>query len=385
MSIGNGEPETYFFLSYAHSVPLSEKARPDTDYWVKKFYLDLSAAVAGHPQRNEDLAAGFFDGSLPAGADLRTLLAAALSAAHVFVPLYSKNYFSNSWASGELEAFRIRLSNARTPDPERHIVPVLWSPLASWDDRAPQVAAALAVVDKDAPERADYSQNGLRALCKLGAYRVQYERIVQAVADRVVGVAGDHPLSRSDPPAAIQPLATDPRNAELVVTVLTGDEGVRWRPYPTEHELGLADYVAATADRLGMPATVLDLAAAADWAAMKPTVLLVDPGLPAPAARAAAGVLPPWVMPLVVVGDDQRGAADAESVATTLQSAGFPKLLPARTAGEFERSVPALVTEARKQFLRLGPVDPPAGPVKPKPTLRLGNVSDDRQGQGDAR
>ncbi|WP_238015356.1 TIR-like protein FxsC [Dactylosporangium sp. AC04546] len=385
MSTVTGERETYFFLSYAHSVPLSEKARPDTDYWVKRFFQDLSAAVAAHPQRNEELATGFFDGSLPAGADLRPLLTAALGAAHVFVPLYSKNYFGNSWATGELDAFRARLADARAPDAEQHIVPVLWSPLDSWDDRAREVAAALAVVEEDAPERADYEQNGLRALCALGPYRTQYGRIVRAVAERVVGVTRDHQLPRSEAPPVITPRATDPRDARLIVAVLTGDKGAGWRPFPTEHELALADYVAAVADRLSMPAAVLDLAGVAEWSPVKPTVLLVDPSFGAQAARAAVEALPRWVVPLVVVGEDQRGAADAETVATTLQDAGLPKVLPARTATEFERTVPILVTEADKQFLRHGPVNPPAGPVTPRPSLRPGTASDDGQGQGDAR
>ncbi|GGM39703.1 hypothetical protein GCM10007977_046400 [Dactylosporangium sucinum] len=352
---------------------------------MKQFFQDLSAAVAGHPQRNEELDAGFFDGLLPAGADLRTLLTEALGAAHVFIPLYSKNYFGNRWATGELDAFRTRLADAGTQHAERHIVPVLWSPLDSWDDRAQEVAAALAIIDEDAPERADYAQNGLRALCKLGAYRMQYMRIVQAVAERIVVVTRAHPLPRSKPPTAIQPHATDPRDARLVVTILTGEKGAGWRPYPTEHELVLADYVAATADRLGMPATVLDLAGAAEWSPVKPTVLLIDPDLTARNALAAVDALPRWVVPLVVVGDDQRGAAGADAVAATLQDAGFPKVLPARTASEFERAVPILVTEANKQFLRLGPVDPPAGPATPRPRLRPGTASDDRQGQGDAR
>ena len=43
--------ETYFFLSYAHSVPLSDAARPDTDYWVGQFFHDLARAVRDHPRR----------------------------------------------------------------------------------------------------------------------------------------------------------------------------------------------------------------------------------------------------------------------------------------------------------------------------------------------
>ena len=50
----------------------------------------------------------------------------------------------------------------------------------------------------------------------------------------------------------------------------------------------------------------------------------------------------------------------ALEVLETLQGAGFPRVMPVRAIDEFERCTPLLVTEARKQFLRYGPVDPPA-------------------------
>jgi hypothetical protein len=364
--------ETYFFLSYAHSVPLSAASRPDTDYWVSRLFHDLAAAVRRGATRSGDLDAGFFDGQVSPGADLRQTLTEALSLTHVFVPLHSPNYFRNAWALGERESFRSRLTRLAPARAERHLLPVLWLPLPSWGDR-PETTQALDLVH-DADDRADYAENGLRALCKLSAYRRQYESVLAALAARIVTVAETQPLARSRAATLSSHPVTDGGGPALVVTTLT--DHARWRPYAGQHELAVADYVAATGERLGLPTRVVDLAAARALAPASPTVVLVDAATGAAAARAALDGLPRWVVPLVIAAEHERGESAPESIAGTLQDAGFPRVLPARAIDEFERCAPLLVTEARKQFLRHGPVYPPDGPAAPKPTLRPSRPSD---------
>ncbi|MEU6072863.1 TIR-like protein FxsC [Micromonospora sp. NPDC047074] len=358
--------ETYFFLSYAHSVPLSAASRPDTDYWVSRFFQDLTAAVRRGATRAGDLDAGFFDGLVSPGADLRQTLTDALSLAHVFVPLHSPNYFRNAWALGERESFRSRLTRLAPALAERHLLPVLWLPLPSWGDR-PETTRALDLV-RDADDRADYAENGLRALCKLSAYRRQYESVLAALAERIVTVTETQPLARSRAVTLSSHPVPDSVGPALVITALT--DHARWRPYAGQHELAVADYVAATAERLGLPTRIVDLAAARVLAPESPTVVLVDAATGASAIRAALDGLPRWVVPLVIAADHERGETAPESISGTLQDAGFPRVLPVRAIDEFERCTPLLVTEARKQFLRHGPVDPPDGPATPKPELR---------------
>jgi hypothetical protein len=381
--VGGDRRDSYFFLSYAHSVSPSVPlpVPPDTDYWVGKFYRDLATAVEGRAGVDGEMAAGFFDGLLDRGVELRQELTDALSVAHVFVPLYSPNYFGNAWAIGERTSFQARLGRLSAADAARHILPVLWIPLPPWDTR-PEIDEALNVVGKSL----EYAENGLRALCKLSAYREQYGVIVATLAERIVQIARTHPLRRSR--AATlggAPPATRGGTA-LVVSVLTATGGgTRWRPYARDHALPVADYVAATAERLGLPTSVVDFAEAGRRAPGSPTVLLIDPAVGADAVRAAIEPLPRWVVPLVVAGGDERGAVAAGALTGILQDADLPDVDPAHEVDEFERIAPLLVTEARKQFLKLGPVHPPAGPGRPRPSLRHDDVTDRRRGQEENR
>ncbi|MEU7982448.1 TIR-like protein FxsC [Micromonospora sp. NPDC049081] len=370
--------ETYFFLSYAHSVPLSDAARPDTDYWVSQFFHQLADAVRERATRLGPLDAGFFDGQVSPGVDLRRTLTNALSLAHVFVPLYSPNYFRNAWALGERDSFRSRLVRLAAGRAERHVLPVLWMPLPSWGDR-PETVQALDLVG-DPGDRADYADNGLRALCKLSAYRTQYRNLLGALADRIVTVTENEPLAPSRATTLTSSPVPDGPGAALVVTTLTADRA-RWRPYGDQHQLAVADYVAATAERLGLPTRVVELAEARDRAASSPAVVLVDAGVGVDAARSALDGLPRWAVPLVIAADHARGEPTPEAIAGSLQDARFPWVLPVRTIDEFERCAPLLVTEARKQFLRHGPVDPPQGPHDPKPTLGATGPFDVRRGK----
>ncbi|MEW2385693.1 TIR-like protein FxsC [Micromonospora sp. NPDC047707] len=371
--------ETYFFLSYAHSVPLSAAARPDTDYWVSRFFQDLHAAVQRGARRAGDLDIGFFDGLVAPGADLKQALTDALSLTHVFVPLYSPNYFSNAWAVGERAAFRSRLGLLPPADAGRHILPVLWIPFPPWDDR-PEMAEAVELVGGPA----EYAENGLRALCKLSAYRRQYDLVLSALAERIIAVTETAPLRRSRAAPLGAARVEDRGDPALVVTALAGPDGRQWRPFAGRHVLTIADYVAATAQRLGLPTRVVEFAGARDHAPDSPTVLLIDAELGAAAVREAVAGLPRWVVPLVVAGADAAPggaarAAGADEIDAALREARFPEVRPVHGVDEFERSAPLLVIEARKQFLRHGPLYPQDTPGAPRPSLRPTDPSDQRR------
>ena len=147
--------------------------------------------------------------------------------------------------------------------------------------------------------------------------------------------------------------------------------------------MAVADYVAATAERLGLPTRVVELAEARDRAASSPAGGAGGRRRRVAAARVALDGLPQWVVPLVIAADHARGEPTPEEIAGTLQDARFPRVLPVRTIDEFERCAPLLVTEARKQFLRHGPVDPPEGPHDPKPSLGSAGPFDARRGKAE--
>ncbi|MFF0369074.1 TIR-like protein FxsC [Micromonospora sp. NPDC005087] len=377
---------TYFFLSYAHSAP-PQGAQADTDVWVGKFFADLTDEVTRQAKPVAGMRIGFFDQHIPLGADWKAALAEALGAAEVFVPLYSPGYFSRPWALGEQESFRARLAAA---GPARaaagHLTPVLWIPFPPWETH-PELDGALDL-GRDVPE---YAENGLRALCMLASYRTQYELLLSRLAGRVVHTAERRPLGPSRAPGLDEVTRPAPADPDFVVAVLapTRDRlpadrdpagyaasGRLWRPYGSRQELPAAEYAASTAERLGLSARTADFAQAAGLLDRRPAVLLVDPWIvTAPDALGTVeGLLHglrEWVVPLVVTDDDdaQDTARWATEVTELLHDAGLPQVKRACTMREFVDLMPALVTEARRQFLKHAPVVafPPPEPV---PSLR---------------
>ncbi|MGH3158828.1 MAG: TIR domain-containing protein, partial [Streptosporangiaceae bacterium] len=132
-----------FFLSYAHTPPLEGPPNPDPDRWVGELFTDLNAAVERHPSWRSWLGSGFYDQQIPAGADWKESISHALSAAQVFVPLYSRGYIERSWPGTEWVRFRGRMERAGVANPEHRFVPVLWTPL--FGPKPPGFDAALAL------------------------------------------------------------------------------------------------------------------------------------------------------------------------------------------------------------------------------------------------
>jgi FxsC-like protein len=368
---GGQQRGTYFFLSHAHSAPTS--VGTDSDHWVETFYRDLERHVREMANPATDLDTGFYDGVLPPGADWEAARAAALSASEVFVPLYSPGYFQRSSALSEREAFRGRLEAAQSDWREIHVVPVLWTPLPPDADH-PEIGAAVELVE-DAPS---YAENGLRALQTLSLYREQYDRIVPQLARRIVDAAERHPIGRSPSPIQMDVVEPPPSESDFIVAVIapTGNDlpdlrdgdtygatSRQWAPFGRIDTLPVAGYAVNTANRLGLPTSVVDFLEDPDVFEARPGILLVDPWMAAPdhgetLLVSMIGPLPEWVTTIVVVDqndtqyDDDRGMKYEEVVLSMLDRVGVVRVTSARGVGEFVQLLPSVIAKARRQYLR---------------------------------
>src|SRR5262249_24648763 len=156
-------------------------------------------------------------------------------------------YFSKSWPMRERESFLKRLTMSGVLDTERHVAPVLWIPLPSWD-QTPEVGDALAL-GADTPE---YAENGMRALCMLAAYRDRYATLLDRVARRIGDRAEPPPVGASPaPPLDELPskVDTDVAFAVAVIAPTSGDvppgrparsyatSSTLWRPFGDQQVL----------------------------------------------------------------------------------------------------------------------------------------------------
>jgi len=369
----------YFYLSYAHSAPPSDRAASETDHWVGVFYRQLTEAVRRVADPGAGLAIGLFDEHIQPGSDWNAAVGDALGSAEVFVALYSPGYFNKSWPLREKESFQQRLRDIEgVPDRQQHILPVLWIPLLSWTT-PPEIRDALAL-GEGVPE---YAENGLRALCMLPSYQRQYKIILDRIAARIVDVAERAPVRPSWAPPPDDVPAINQSRPRFVVAVVApvddhrppgrdrhgyGAHAWQWRPFADEPAVPLAQYIADTAERLGLSARAVTYADLPQTITENAAVLLIDPWAAAePAAaeqlRSTLDRLPEWVMPLVVVDprDPQyleRGAELARTVAGMITPSGPPQIIEPRDARQFFMSVPVLVTEARRRYLKLVPAVP---------------------------
>ena len=192
MTVTHDVPAPYFFLSYARSDPLAGNPEEDPNLPVETFFADLSAAVRRHaPDSGRDV--GFFDQEIPRGSDWKQFITRALSAAQVFVPLYSVGYLANSWPGRELTCFKERVKVAGGLDPIRRLVPVLWAPLAGVK-YPPGLREAL-----DSVTEPDYADNGLCALLKLKPYHDLYREVVDRMGAQIVEIAERDPIEPVEP------------------------------------------------------------------------------------------------------------------------------------------------------------------------------------------
>jgi FxsC-like protein len=399
-------PAPYFFLSYARSDPLAGDPEEDPNLPVETFFADLSAAVRRHASDGgRDV--GFFDQEIPRGSDWKQFITRALSAAQVFVPLYSVGYLTNSWPGRELTCFKERVKVAGGLDPIRRLVPVLWAPLAGVK-YPPGLREAV-----DSVTEPDYADNGLCALLKLRPYHDLYREVVDRMGAQIVEIAERDPIEPVEPdkvgdiekapsafPAArrlpvffIQVAAPTAANAPEVRDVRAyGATPADWRPF-AEQKLSLAEYARQVTERFDFDVRVSEIGLAGDLAGRRPGIIVIDPLFIADEAgraslAAVAAKLPRWVLPLVVVDQrkDGRTRKLADGVFDILTKSRPLPTESARRAARgvesldaFVSIVPVLVAEAGKQYLRdrssrvlspsparrprLGQPEGPAGPA----------------------
>ncbi|MGH3921288.1 MAG: TIR-like protein FxsC [Pseudonocardiaceae bacterium] len=381
----------YFFLSYAHSAPTSKQVRSDADPSVGVFFADLVAEVRARARPAEGMEIGFFDQQIPPGTDIKAQLSDALGRAEVFVPLYSPGYFAKSWPMREQLAFQGRLRAASATTPDRHIVPVLWTPLLSWE-QPPAMATTLNIRADDS----DYGENGLRALCMLTSYRRSYQLVLDMLADEIVKVAERSPLGPSTAPDLDDVPDPVPSNAGFVVAMLSPEDSVllgsnavggrtnaSWWTYAGRRIPLVAEHAGNMAERVGLKTSVGNFTEFESLFDQTPAIVFVDPWIvvsrgPDFLASIFAG-LPKWVIPLVL--DGQRGdpsvdPAMAEEAVKALGSALQVPINRVNSMDQLDEILPTLVARARRTYLREGQVFPPVGPAK-----RPGRLKDFRTGE----
>lgn len=120
------------------------------------------------------------------GADWERNLKQALATCQVFVPVYTKRYFSREWCGKEWDAFARRQAEQHRTRPYtvNAIVPVLWLSPAHLD--LPPVAEAVPYAHPDLGPH--YLETGLYGLREAG-YSLQYRRAVWGIAQTIVKVA----------------------------------------------------------------------------------------------------------------------------------------------------------------------------------------------------
>jgi hypothetical protein len=366
------EAGSYFYLSYAHSLPLAGRHKAGPDPWVHRFFGDLAGVVrelAGRPQP----AAGFYDQQIPSGADWKAALLDGLGGAQVLVPLYSPGYFNQSWSGREWACFAQRMQEAVPADPLDRIVPVLWVPLP----RGRQVPGYQAALDLGADEPA-YGENGMQALLRLGLYRDSYGRVLRKLAGQVVQIARRRPVRPAVPPdieSIDSPFSPESASAVLWIAVAAptaatpGSKSADWRPYPREQTLALSAYAAWRAEQLDFAAQVTGLEDRPKTH-NGPCIMLVDPKVAAEKPdrdhfRTTVADLPAWILPLLVL-DDSADAKLLKLAETTrdMLVASVPDLTSAAihsvaSFDEFLEVVPVLVAEAERRYIRYGPAPVP--------------------------
>ncbi|WP_433332320.1 TIR-like protein FxsC [Spirillospora sp. CA-294931] len=392
----NHRAPRYFLLSYSHMPPLPGQLEGDLDQWVQRFFVELSARVAGLAGPNSGIDPGFCDVDLPLDADGKAEFTAALETAEVFVPLYSPGYFSRSRTGREWTCFHERMLHAGVPDAMSRIIPVLWTPLLGSEERS-ELARALALGEG----RSAYRDLGLQGLSRLRQYEADYDAILGDLAARIVALAEDDPVGPSMAPdlnqvasrfrpdrhsssfgvAVAAPSADDlPMGAPVAAY---GKDPSAWRPYEGQ-TCPLALYARDQAERLDYSVTVASVGAVPEPLGDRAGVVLIDPWFVAgeegpERLRALLDGLPAWVLPVVVqdAPEDPRKAPLIAEVLDIVYSAGVVRRGPARAAVDgvtslkaFVALMPFVVSEAERLYLARDPA-----PKPPRRTSRQGGTS----------
>src|SRR3984957_8900473 len=89
------ENAPYFFLSYAHTPRLDASDSTDPDLWVEQLFKDLCRHIVQVTDLPRGSNPGFMDKNLHPGENRPESLIQALATCRVFVPLYSRRYFTS--------------------------------------------------------------------------------------------------------------------------------------------------------------------------------------------------------------------------------------------------------------------------------------------------
>jgi FxsC-like protein len=369
--------DPYFYLSYAHARTATGHPKADPDRWVKRFFRDLVVAVRRNASHDPRHIHGFMDRQVPPGAD-KEALSRALGSAQAFVPLYSASYLARSLPGRELAGFNVRAELAGVAVPQQRIVPVMWGPMEeTWE--APGLQEALAL-DSDKPA---YLENGLQALLKISSYAPVYHSMLGQLAQRIVVLAENSPIERSEVPDIDKiPSAFTPRSPLAVFAIeiaapvsgrpaashnpdAYGASPVEWKPFGKQGHPVLEE-AAKVVERLDFKPEASEIRTVRDPLSRRPGIILIDPwfiGDENGRAKLASAVrdLPPWVLPLLIL--DQPGNPRAQELASRVRDIlGDADALHTESSEQGARGVNSpddfltimrrLVIEAETQYIR---------------------------------
>jgi hypothetical protein len=220
-----------FFVSHAHADIEYEQFRKDMETFVD----EVSARVALELRMPLKEVAFFDATNLQIGDSWSTALAESLKTIPVGVALYSPNYFSRPWCGKEFQSFIER----HQPGIVTGIVPVLWT-------RITTVPKAISDYQyKNAAFPPEYVQMGMQRLVSLRAtLPLQYDKAIQAIADRILESALPQNQLRPAPALEVDTLASvwdedvaaNPQshqegNVSKTCFVFASRHGWGWEPY----------------------------------------------------------------------------------------------------------------------------------------------------------
>lgn len=367
-----------FFVSYARvPFPRRREAAQDPNRLVFQFFEQLRAQVARHDKGSRE-SVGFIE--RPGTPEEKTI--EALLDCDVFVPLYSRRYFSNARCGRQWTA----VTKAVGRSAPAKIVPVLWTPYPPTSLPEAVHRALPEVLEGHGEAMADYGDMGLHQLLDrwndLGARpqsaeersaadlaEAQVTEVIDWLAQRIVQCAAAAPASvppSSRPRRSADPLLLAelddafavPFASPLRITVLAPTEGqlpvgreslrygVRiedWRPYgPVVGPL--VAQMKTLARNLGFDPTVLPFHKAQEELRSTavpeaPWILVVDPWAlenrkMASQAREFDRARRPWTAVIsTLAADDPQSKEQSERLRGLLTSC-FPRFLNEGREGE---------------------------------------------------
>ncbi|GIH23140.1 hypothetical protein Aph01nite_14500 [Acrocarpospora phusangensis] len=392
----------YFFLSYAHTPPSRDNGvNPDRD--VATFFEDLCQEILHHTEFPAGIPVGFMDTGLRNGDAWQERLAMQLAICRVFVPLYSRRYFSSEYCGKEWAAFdlRRRASGADDRPPPEAIVPAFWVPVPDFE--LPE--AVRHIQFKDEALGWQYLKYGIRGLMRINRLRDEYHLTVDALAKRVINLAEEVRLPSREPCdlAAIKsPFQPDIFRITVVAPdartlptgrnrVFYGPAATDWHPYRAISSRSLADSAAEVVRSFQFKPDVGSLNdhrgdLLADEASPCPAVVIVDPWATLDARcheflKALDRRNKAWVGVMVVWNDDDEQLLEAgEELRRGLGSAFPVKTHQGRLSAkdvlhgisglaQFESVLRQVIQALRASYIREAPAFPPKVPGSPRPHL----------------